>query len=57
MLLAKIFVEVCNHRSVSHIGCRHLSHATPPVSTLGETSSSSQVLSKGLVVRVLLVHC
>jgi hypothetical protein len=34
-----------------------LSPATTPSSTLGETSSSSQVLLKGPIVRVFLVHC
>jgi hypothetical protein len=34
-----------------------MSTATTPASTLGETSSASQVFSKGLVVRVLSVHC
>jgi hypothetical protein len=43
--------------SVSQLGCRHLSPTTPPASTLGETSSASQVLPKGMVVRVLLVRC
>jgi hypothetical protein len=57
MLIGKFYVEYCDHRSVSRIGCRHLSPATPPASTSGETSSASQVLSKGSVVRVLLVYC
>jgi hypothetical protein len=57
MLIGKFSVKYCDHRSVSQIGCRHLSPATPPASTSGETSSASQVLSKGSVVRVLLVHC
>jgi hypothetical protein len=48
-------VKYCNHISVSQLGCRHLSLETPPTSTLGETSSTLQVLSKGLIVRVLLV--
>ena len=34
-----------------------MSRATTPASTSGETSSISQVLPKGPVVRVLLVHC
>jgi hypothetical protein len=34
-----------------------MSPATTPTSTSGETSSSSQVLSKAPIVRVLLVHC
>jgi hypothetical protein len=34
-----------------------MSLATTPTSTSGETSSSLQVFSKGLVVRVLLVRC
>jgi hypothetical protein len=38
-------------------GCRHFSPATTPASTSGETSSASQVLLKGSVVRVLLVCC
>jgi hypothetical protein len=33
-----------------------MSPATTPASTSGETSSASQVLSKGPIVRVLLVH-
>jgi hypothetical protein len=39
------------------LGCRHLSPATTPSSTSSETSSASQVLPKGSVVRVLLVRC
>jgi hypothetical protein len=46
-----------NHISVSHLGYRHLSPVTPPASTSGETSPTSQVLPKGSVVRVLLVRC
>jgi hypothetical protein len=57
MLTAKFFVKWYNHRSVSQLGCRHLSPATTPASTSGETSSASQVLLKGPVVRVLLVRC
>jgi hypothetical protein len=57
MLLDKFFVKCCHHRSMSQLGCRHLSPATPPASTSGETSSASHVLSKGSVVRVLLVRC
>jgi hypothetical protein len=57
MLIAKCFVEYCDHRSVSQLGCRHLSPTTTPASTSGETSSASQVLPKGSVVRVLLVRC
>jgi hypothetical protein len=57
MLTVECFVKWCNHISVSHLGCRHLSPATTPASTLGETSFVSQVLSEGLVVRVFLVHC
>jgi hypothetical protein len=57
MLIAKCFVKYYDHRSMSQLGCRHLSPETPPASTLGETSSTSQVLSKGPVVRVLLVRC
>jgi hypothetical protein len=41
---------------VSHLGCRHLSPTTPPTSTLGETSSTLQVLSKGPIVNVLNLH-
>jgi hypothetical protein len=37
--------------------CRHLSLTTTPASTSGETSFASQVLPKGSIVRVLLVHC
>jgi hypothetical protein len=57
MLTAKFFVKRYNHRSVSQLGCRHLILATTPASTSGETSSASKVLSKGLIVRFLLVHC
>jgi hypothetical protein len=58
MCVAPKYSSKCyNHRYVSHIGYKHLSPVTPPASTLGETASASQVLSKGLVVRVLLVHC
>jgi hypothetical protein len=39
-----------------NLGCRQLSPATTPTSTLGETSSASQVLPKGPIVRVLLVR-
>jgi hypothetical protein len=34
-----------------------MSPATTAPSTMGETSSASRVLSKGLIFRVLLVHC
>jgi hypothetical protein len=44
-----------NDRSVSYLRLQTLSPATTPTSTSGETSSASQVLLKGLVVRVLLV--
>jgi hypothetical protein len=57
MLLAKCSVKYYDHIFVSQLGCRHLSPANPPTSTSGETSSVSQVLPKGLVVKVLLVHC
>jgi hypothetical protein len=57
MLIAMFSVKYCDHRSVSQLGCRHLSPTTHPASTSGETSSASQVLLKGLVVRVLLVRC
>jgi hypothetical protein len=57
MLTAKCSVKYCDHRSVSQLGCRHLSPTTPPASTSGETSSALQVLPKGPVVRVFLVHC
>jgi hypothetical protein len=57
MLLAECSVKCCGHRSVSQLGCRHLSPATPPASTSGETSSASEVLLKGSVVTVLLVRC
>jgi hypothetical protein len=57
MLTAKCSVKYCDHRSVSQLGCRHLSPTTTPASTSGETSSASQVLPKGPVVRVLLVRC
>jgi hypothetical protein len=56
MLTVKCYVKYCDHRSVSQLGCRHLSPATIPASTSGETSSASQVLLKEPVVRVLLVH-
>jgi hypothetical protein len=42
---------------VSQLGCRHLSPTTNHASTSGETSSTSQVLLKGSVVRVFLVRC
>jgi hypothetical protein len=44
------------HRSVSQLGYIHLSPVTPPAFISGETSPSSQLLLKGLVVRVFLVH-
>jgi hypothetical protein len=50
-------VKCYYHMSISWLGYRHLHPVTPPASTLGETSPSSQVLSKGSVVRVLLVQC
>jgi hypothetical protein len=56
-ILAKCSVKCCNHRSVSELGCRHMSPTTPPSSTSGETSSSLKVLPKGSIVKVLLVHC
>jgi hypothetical protein len=52
-----VVLRYCNHRSMSQLGCRHLSPATPPASTSSETSSTSQVFLKGPVVRVLLVRC
>jgi hypothetical protein len=57
MLIAKFFVKYCDHRFVSQLVFRHLSPVTPPASTSGETLSASQVLPKGPIVRVLLVHC
>jgi hypothetical protein len=57
MLTAKCSGRYCNHRSMSQLGCIHLSPTTTPAFTSGETSSASQVLSKGPVVRVLLVRC
>jgi hypothetical protein len=56
-VIPKYSVKCYDHRSVSQLGYRHLSHVTPPASTSGETASASQVLSKGSVVRVLLVRC
>jgi hypothetical protein len=56
-VVPKYLAKCCNHRSVSHPGYKHLSPVTPPASTLGETSLSSQVFLKGLIVRVLLVCC
>jgi hypothetical protein len=56
-VVPKYSVKCYNHRSVSQLGYRHLSPVTPPTSTSGETSPASQVLSKGPVVRVLLVCC
>jgi hypothetical protein len=53
----KYSVKCYNQISMSHLGYRHLSPVTPPASTSGETASASQVFPKGLVVRVLLVHC
>jgi hypothetical protein len=57
MLTAKFYVKYYDQRFVSHLCCRHLSPAITPASTSGETSSTSQVLPKGLVARVLLVRC
>ena len=54
---AKCFVKYCDHRSLSHLDCIHLSPATTPDSTSAKTSSASQVLPKGPVVRVFLVGC
>jgi hypothetical protein len=44
------------NRYVRQLGFRHLSLATTLASTSGDTSSSSQVLPKGMIVKVLLVH-
>jgi hypothetical protein len=49
-------MKCCYHISMSHLGYRHLHIVTPPTSTSGEISFASQVLPKGLVVRILLVH-
>jgi hypothetical protein len=57
MLTVKSLLEWFNHRSMSQLGYRHLSPTTTPTCTSGETSSDSKVLSKGPVVRVLLVRC
>jgi hypothetical protein len=56
MLISKFSIKYCDHRFVSQLGCRHLIPTIPPSSTSGETSSSTQVLSKGPVDRVLLVR-
>jgi hypothetical protein len=56
-VVPKYSVKCYNHRSVSHLGYIHLSHVTPPASTSGESSSSSQVFPKESIVRVLLVLC
>jgi hypothetical protein len=45
------------HISVSQIGYRHLRPINPIAYTSGETFPAPQVLSKGLLVRVFLVHC
>jgi hypothetical protein len=55
-VVPKYFEKCGNHTSMSHIGYRHLSPVTPPTSTSSETASASQVLPKGSVVRVFLVH-
>jgi hypothetical protein len=56
MIDAKCFVRDIITDLCPSLGCRHLSLATTPASTSGETSSTSQVLSKRPVVRVLLVR-
>jgi hypothetical protein len=56
-VVLKYSAKCGNHRSMSQLGYRHLSPLNPPASTLDETSPASQVLSKGPVVSVLLVHC
>ena len=55
-VVPKYFVRSYNHISMYQLGYRNLSPITPPASTLGETASSSQVLMKGTVVRVLLMR-
>jgi hypothetical protein len=57
MLLAKLSVKCGNHGSMSQLVCINSSLTTPPTSISGETSSASKMLPKGMVVRVLLVHC
>jgi len=53
----KYLAKSCNNISMSQLGYKHLSPVTPPTSTSGEASLASQVLSKGPIVRVLLVLC
>jgi hypothetical protein len=55
-VIPKYSAKCYNHKFVSHLGYRHLSPVTPHASTLGETSPASQVLPKGPVFMVLLVH-
>jgi hypothetical protein len=50
MIDAKCFVSDIITYLCPSLGCRHLSLATTPTSTLGETSFASQVLPKGSVV-------
>ena len=56
-VVLKYSAKCGNHRYVSQLGYKHLSPVTPLASTSSETSPASQVLPKGLVVRVLLVRC
>jgi hypothetical protein len=56
-IVPKYPTKCCNHRSVSHLGYRHMSPVTPSASTSGETSPSLEVLPKGSVVRGFLVRC
>ena len=55
-VVTKYTLKCYNHIYVYHLGYIHLSPITPPASTSGETLSDSQVLPKGLVIRVLLVY-
>jgi hypothetical protein len=55
-MLIECSAKCYNNIYVSHLGYTHLSPVTPLASTSGETSPASQVLPKGSVVRILLVH-
>jgi hypothetical protein len=56
-VVPKYSVKCYNHISVSQLGYRHLSPVTPLPLPRVRLASASQVLPKGLVVRVLLVRC
>jgi hypothetical protein len=52
-----IFCEVLLSQICVPAWLQTLVSCNPPASTLGETSSALQMLPKGPVVGVLLVHC